>query len=184
MPLRSAFKAIVVMASCSISVVACAWPFSDSIKDIRVVAAIHVDLKDQSQIEWVDSSPRPSRILTRIDFTTATDLLAFARKHEYNVNYAVGPCSKGGVTDAVDHYSGVYWGSTQITPYAKDIPGYATSVSKGGLMVYQAYVLIPSNYAGKQMCLALAGGNMAGGKLRSNVAVIPNTPTAPVSPTP
>jgi len=109
-------------------------------------------------------------MLTRIDFTTTTDLLALAKKHEYNVDYAVGPCSKDSVVNSVEHYGGVYWGSLHLTPYVKDAPGYAEAVAKGGKMSYQVYVLVPDKNANVAMCLTLAGGNMAGGKLRSNIA--------------
>ncbi|RUL78223.1 hypothetical protein [Dyella choica] len=166
-----------IIALCVVSLSACAWPFSGPVKDIRVVTLTHVDLKDQPQIEWMSNAPRPSRILTRIDFTTATDLLALARRKEFNVTYAVGACNKRGVVNSVDTYGGVFWDGATITPYVKDIPGYAAAVAKGGLMTYHVYVLIPATEAGKQLCFTLAGGNMLGGHLRSNAAVMPNVPT-------
>jgi hypothetical protein len=53
---------------------ACSFGLGPS--DIRVTSVTEVDFKDQSQFEPVVSSPRPSKLIQRIDFTTNTELLA------------------------------------------------------------------------------------------------------------
>ncbi|MDY7815183.1 hypothetical protein U0F71_05545 [Burkholderia pseudomallei] len=136
-----------------------------------------VDFKDQVQFEWAAPAPRPSKIISRINFTTSTDLLALAKKKDYNVTFVVGRCAKGGVKDNGAGLGGVYWGQARIYSDAKYPPGYAEAIAKGPPFTYQAYVT-RLQLASSQgpMCLTLAGGNMLGGKLRSNDAVIPGTP--------
>ncbi|MEY2116694.1 MULTISPECIES: hypothetical protein [Rhodanobacter] len=157
------------MAACT------TWPFSDGPKDVRVTSVTGVDFKDQPQLKWVSLKPRPSKIILRIEFTTDTDLLALAKKKDYNVSFALGPCSKEGVKDMGVGYGYVYWNTLRIYSDAKETSDYATAIAKGPPYSYQVFATPwqPGTVQGP-MCFTLAGGNMIGGKLRSNDAMIPN----------
>lgn len=160
-----------VVVACAISLAAC----STKIKDIRVVSVKDADFKDEVQLRWAYLTPRPSIAISRIDFSTRTDLLALARKHQYNVVFVVGPCSKDGVKQSVGPYGGVFWGKGHIYFGTRDseVPGYAGAVAKGPPFTYQVYVeKLPTSPPGP-LCFTLAGGAMFGGLLRSNDAVIP-----------
>ena len=162
-----------VLAIIVLSALALAWPFSNGPKDIRVTSVTDVD-KDEPQFYLVSPDPRPSFIVSRIEFTTNTDLLVLAKKHEYNVSFAVGYCSMDGVKDNGMSLGSVYWGRLRIYFGTKDDAGYAAAVAKGPPFTYQAYMKKTlSNDAPVALCFTLAGGNMLGGKLRSNVATIP-----------
>ncbi|WP_158752699.1 hypothetical protein [Dyella sp. S184] len=172
--IRSKLAATMALLAWSVSLTACAAMFSSGPKDIRVTSVTNVDYKDQAQFDWVSPAPRPSLIISRIDFTTDTDLLALAKKKDYNVTFAVGPCSKDGVKDNGTGLGGVYWGHVRIYSDTKDDPGYAAAAAKGPPFTYQAYIRKPqSNDAQGALCFTLAGGSMLGGKLRSNDAILP-----------
>lgn len=163
--------AVAVLMSGAMTLAAC----TRGPRDIRVLSVTDVDFESETQLEWNDIEPRPSIILSRIDFSTSTDLLALARRYAYNVDFAVGMCAKSGVKKSVGPYGGVYWGRGEIYFGTKDknIPGYADAIAKGSPFIYQVYVQkLPVNPVGP-MCFTLSGGNMMGGKLRSNDAVIP-----------
>ncbi|ULU25279.1 hypothetical protein [Dyella terrae] len=167
--------AVAAIISGAMSLAAC----TQGPRDIRVVSVTDVDFKNESQLEWNDYlKPRPSIAISRIDFSTSTDLLALARKHEYNIDFVVGPCSKDGVKKSVGPYGGVYWGKGQIYFGTRDaeVPGYAEAVAKGPTVTYQVYVEKLPSRPQEPLCFTLEGGNMLGGKLRSNVAVIPSHP--------
>jgi hypothetical protein len=167
---------IVTIIFCFASMVACAaWPFSKGPQDIQVTSVTEVDFKDQPQLEWGSLKPRPSKIIYRIEFTTNTDLLALAKKKDYNVSFTLGPCSGDGVKDNGLGYGYAYWNRLRIYSDAKETPDYSAAVAKGPPFAYQVFATKwqPSATQGL-MCFTLAGGNMLGGKLRSNVAVIPN----------
>lgn len=142
--------------------------------DIRVMSVTDVNFKDQTQFEWAVLPPLPSKIISRIDFTTSTDLLALAKKKDFNVDFIVGPCTKDGVKDNGGSLGGVYWGKTHIYFGTKSAPGYAEAIAKGPPYTYQAYAeRLQLDAAHSPMCFTLVGGAMPVGKLRSNVAVIP-----------
>jgi hypothetical protein len=148
-------------------------------RDIRVTSVTDVNLRDQTQFEWA-AGPPPyrSKMISRIDFTTSTDLLAFAKEHDFNVSFVVGPCEKGEVKDNGAGLGAVYWGKTHIYFGTKDAPGYAEAIAKGPPFTYQAYAeRLEVDAAHGPLCFALAGGAMFGGKLRSNVATIPPKPS-------
>jgi hypothetical protein len=169
-----------VIASYLLSLTACSLPFGGGPRDIRVTTVTDVDYKDQTQIDFVERPPHPSKIISRIDFTTSTDLLALAISKDYNVDFSLGQCSKDGVEDNVGHHVGqLYWNKLLIEPSSKVASDYAASIAKGPPFTYQVYVdrLTPNDTQGP-MCFALAGGNMLGFRLRSNVAQIPNSSTA------
>lgn len=176
-----AHRKLVAVASvmACISLVACTWPFgTGGPNDIQVVSVSEVNFKDQAQLAYASQKPRPSMIISRIDFSTKTDLLALAKKYEYNVGFAIGPCSKDGVVDNGKGYGYVYWGKAVIYSDTRDqdVPGYAEAVAKKQPLTYQVYAeKFPSNTRGP-LCLTLRGGNMVGRKLRSNDAVIPTQP--------
>jgi hypothetical protein len=68
---------------------------------------------------------------------------------------------------------GVDWGKVRIYSAAKEPPGYRDALAKGPPFSYQAYASqLRLDAAQGPICFTLAGGNMLGGKLRSNVAVI------------
>jgi predicted small secreted protein len=172
--MRSKLVALIAVVACSVSLTACAAMFSSGPRDIRVTSVTDVDYKDQSQFDWVTPPPRPSLTLSRIDFTTNTDLLALAKKNDYNVTFAVGACSKDGVKDNGTGLGSVYWGQLRIYSGTKDDPGYAAAVAKGPPFTYQAYIKkTPSSGTAGALCFTLAGGSMLGGKLRSNDATLP-----------
>lgn len=179
--MRRILIAAIPIASYSASVIGCSvWPFRCGPKDIQVTSVTDVDFKDQPQLEWVSLKPRPSEIISRIDFVTKTDLLTFAKAHDYHVSFAVGPCSKEGMKQTVGPYGGPFWGRVWIDPGTKPTPEYAAAVAKGPPFTYQVYVKELRRYlATSPMCLTLVGGSMLGGKLRSNVAVIPNDQQSP-----
>lgn len=176
---RRKFAVAAALVGWCVSLAACAWPFgTNGPKDLRVVSVSSADFKDQTQLEYVGQSPRPSIPISRIDFSTDTDLLALARKHQYNITFAIGPCGKDGVVDNGTGFGYVYWGAAVINAYTKDdkAPGYAEAVAKGPPFTYQVYAKrLPPNPTAP-LCLALRGGNMLGGKLRSNDAVVPVEP--------
>lgn len=166
-----------VAALCTMSLAAC----GTKLKDIRVVSVKEVDLKDQTQLRWLSPKPRPSILVSRIDFSTNKDLLHLARKYRYNVSFMVGLCGTDGVRETVRPYSGVYWDKLRISYRGEDkeLPGYAEAIDKGPPFTYQVYVeRLPPNPPGL-MCITLAGGAMFGGSLRSNDAVIPIGSSAP-----
>jgi len=166
--------ATATIATCLVSLTACSLPFGGGPRDIRVTSVSDVDYKDQTQIDFVDHPPHPSKIISRIDFTTNTDLLALSAAKDYNVTFAVGPCTKTGVQDSVGHYGGIYWGKLLIYDTTKAPPDYVAAIAKGPPFTYQAYVdRLTANVAQGPLCFTLTGGNMLGGKLRSNDAVIP-----------
>lgn len=167
--------ATIATATCLLSLSACSFPFGGGPRDVRVTSVSDVNYKDQSQIDFVERPPHPSKIISRVDFTTNTDLLALAISKEYNVVYDLGPCSKGSVTDSVGHHIGqLYWNKQLINFNAKPSSEYSAAITKGPPFTYQVYVdrLTPNDTPGP-LCFALAGGNMIGGRLRSNVAVVP-----------
>jgi len=174
MLMQPKFLAVFAVAACAIAIVGCIR----GPRDIRVVSVTEVDFKDETQLEWFDLKPRPSILISRIDFSTDKDLLDLARKHRYNVSFMVGLCSKDGVKDAIGPYGGVYWGKVPIDYGVRNkaVSGYAEAVAKGPPFTYQVYVkklpLDPSD----PMCFTLTGGAMFGGLLRSNYAVIPIGP--------
>lgn len=133
-----------------------------------------VDFEDQPQLDWVSLKPRPSKLITRIEFTTNTDLLALAKKKDYNVALRLDPCSGDGVKDSGLGYGYVYWNTLRIYSDAKETSDYSAAVAKGPPFRYQVFATkwSPSTVQGS-MCFTLAGGNMLGGTLRSNVAVMP-----------
>ena len=148
-------------------------------KDIRITSVSVVDFKDQPQIDYVDQGSRPSIALSRIDFSTNTDLLALARRHGYNVTFAIGPCSKDGVVDNGAGMGYVYWGKAHIYSDTResDLSGYAEAIAKGPPYTYQAYAKKLTSDPAKPLCFTLRGGAMWGaGKLRSNDAEIPAGP--------
>lgn len=159
-----------------VSMTACAGSlFSNGPQDIKVISVSDVDFKDQPQLEWVSSKPRPSKIIYRIEFTTNTDLLALAKKKDYNFSFALGPCSANGVKDIGLGYGYVYSNKLRIYSDAKESPDYSAQVAKGPPFTYQVFATKwPASAQQGSMCLTLAGGNMLGGKLESNAAVIPN----------
>lgn len=80
-----------------------------------------------------------------------------------------------GVADNVGHHVGqLYWNKQLVNFDAKASPAYAAAIAKGPPFTYQVYVdrLTPNDTQGP-LCFALSGGNMLGGRLRSNVAVVP-----------
>jgi len=166
-----------VISLCMVSMAACsAWPFSSGPKDIRVTSVTTVDFKDQTQLEWVSLKPRPSKPITRIAFTTSTDLLALSQRKDYNVTFTLGPCSPKGVTDSGIGYGSVFWNTLRIAPDAKATTDYQAAIAKGPPFTYQVYASeTPPGAAPGPMCFTLAGGSMIGGKLRSNVARLPST---------
>ena len=162
---------VAVVASCAMSLAAC----GTKLRDIRVVSVEEVDFKDEIQLDWFYLKPRPSILISRIDFSTNKDLLGLARKYGYNVSFMVGLCSKDGVKEAIGRYGGVYWGKAHINYWVKDkdLPGYAEAMAKGPPFTYQVYVeRLPPNPTGP-ICFTLTGGAMFDGLLRSNAAVIP-----------
>jgi hypothetical protein len=165
-----------IIASCLASNAGCAstWPFSSGPKDIRVASVSKVDFKDQPQLDWNSPKPRPSVILTRIEFTTNMDLLAFSKDKDYNIGYIFGPCTKDGVKDTGLSGGYVYSGDTIILPATKQTPEYAKVIAKGPPFTYQVYATkAPPSATAVPMCLTLSGGSMLGGKVKSNVAVAP-----------
>lgn len=166
--------ALSAAALCVTSLAAC----DARLKDIRVVSVTEVNFKDEAQLDWASAAPRPSIMISRIEFTTSTDLLALARKHEYNVDFAVGPCGRHEVKQSVGPYGGVYWGKGLIYFGTKntEVPGYTSAAAKGPPFTYQVYVEKLPSQSAQALCFTLEGGNMLGGKLRSNVAVIPSHP--------
>lgn len=181
---RRRLIAVITMVGCLASLSACTWPFgTNGPRDIRINSVTDVDFKNEGQLEWISLQPRPSIIIARIDFSTSTDLLALAREYDYNVVFAVGSCSKNkdGITEEAAPYGGVFWGKGRIYSETKDreVPGYADEATKGPPFTYQVYVeKLPSNPQ-RPLCFTLRGGNMLGGKLRSNVAVIPSHASKP-----
>jgi hypothetical protein len=152
------------------------WPFGSGPKDIRVTSVRDVDFKDQPQLDWNSPKPRPSIVLTRIEFTTNTDLLAFSNEKDYNIGYIFGPCTKGGVKDSGLGGGYVYAGNVIILPAAKQTPEYAREVVKGPPFTYQVYAMkAPSGVTAVPMCLTLSGGSMLGGRVKSNVVEVPKT---------
>lgn len=174
--MRRTLMAAIALTSCLASMAACAvWPFSSGPQDIRVTSVTDVDFKDQPQLDWVSLKPRPSKLITRVEFTTNTDLLALAKKKDYNVSFRLGPCSGDGVKDSGLGYGYVYWNTLRIYSGSKETSDYSAAVAKGPPFRYQVFATKWSSGAVHgSMCFTLAGGNMLGGKLRSNVAVIPN----------
>ncbi|MDR3444470.1 hypothetical protein [Dyella sp.] len=168
---RKTFISILCLVSIALSLSACA----NGPKDIRVTSVSDANFLTETQLDWISQKPRPSIVISKIEFTTNTDLLALARKHDFNVSFRVGACSKDGVKDEVARYGGVYWHKAQIYFSTKDadVPGYAEAIAKGPY-TYDVYVgKLPANPPAP-LCLTLAGGNMVGGRLRSNDAIIPN----------
>lgn len=160
----------------TVSMAMCAtWPFSSGPRDVRVTSVTRVDFKDQSQLDWEEmKKPRPSKTILRIEFTTDTDLLALAKKKDYNVTFALGPCGKSGVIDMGLGYGYVYANRLHIYSDAKATPDYTAAVAKGPPFVYQVYATPwQPNKVQSPVCFTLAGGNMLGGRLRSNDAVLP-----------
>lgn len=176
MTTRFILIATITIAFCLAPMAACAaWPFSNGPQDIQVTSVTDVDFKDQPQLDWVSLKPRPSKIIYRIEFTTSTDLLALAKKKDYNVSFALGPCNANGVKDIGLGYGYVYSNKLRIYSDAKETPDYSAEVAKGPPFTYQVFATKwPSQATQGTMCFTLAGGNMLGGRLRSNVAVIPN----------
>jgi hypothetical protein len=163
------------MLACVFALTACTFPFSGGPKDIRVTSVTDVDYKDQNQIDYVERPPHPSKIISRVDFTTRKDLLAFATRKDANVIFDLGLCTKEGVQDNVGHHIGqVYWNKQLIEPDTKATAEYLAAIAKGPPYTYQVYVdRLAPNHADGPLCFALAGGSMLGYRLRSNVAVIP-----------
>ena len=176
MTMRRILIAAITFASCLASMTACAvWPFSSDPQEIQVTSVTDVDFKDQPQLEWVSLKPRPSKIIYRIEYKTNTDLLALAKKKDYNVSCSLGPCSADGVKDIGLGYGYVYWNKLRIYSDAKETPDYSAAIAKGPPFTYQVFATKwqPSATQGS-MCFTLAGGDMFGGRLRSNVAVLPS----------
>lgn len=169
---RNQLLAIIGLASLMVSLSACA----EGPRDLRVTSVSDANFQSETELEWISQNPRPSITISKIEFSTNTDLLALARKHDYNVSFAVGPCSKDGVKQSVGPYGGVLWGNGRIYSGTKDseVPGYAEAMAKGPPYTYQVFVeKLPANPPAP-LCLTLMGGGMTGGKLRSNDAIIPN----------
>jgi hypothetical protein len=165
---------LILVSVCLMALTACSSSFGGGPRDIRVSSVTEVDLKDQSQFEWAAPAPRSSKLISRIDFTTSTDLLALAKKKDYNVTFVVGQCTKDGVKDNGTSLGGVYWGKGRIYSDAKAPPGYAEAVAKGPPFTYQAYASqLHTHAAQTPMCFTLTGGSMLGNKLRSNVVPLP-----------
>jgi len=159
------------MALCVMSLTACA----EGPTDIRVTSVSDANFQAETELEWISQKPRPSIVMSKIDFTTSTDLLALARAHDFNVDFAIGPCSKDGVKQSVGPYGGVFWGKGHIYSGTKDseVPGYKDAIAKGPPYTYTVFVeKLPMNPP-QPLCLTLAGGSMMGRKLKSNDAVIP-----------
>ena len=174
MPMQPQFFAVLAAAACAMTAAGCAR----GPKDIKVISVTEVDFKDEAQLKWSYLKPRPSILISRIDFSTSKDLLRLAKKYRYNVSFMVGLCTKDGVKETVRPYSGVYWGKLRIRYRLEDkeLLGYAEAIAKGPPFTYQVYVeRLPPNPPGP-MCFTLAGGAMFGGSLRSNDAVIPIAP--------
>lgn len=106
--------------------------------------------------------------------------MAFAKNKDVNVAFVVGACTMDGVKDNGAGLGAVYWQKTHIYfgTQDKDAVGYANAMAKGPPYTYQANVdrMEPSTNNGSQ-CFTLAGGNMLGYRVRSNVAVIPIRPS-------
>jgi hypothetical protein len=168
--------AVIISTACVVSMAGCAsaWPFIGGPHDIRVTSVTHVNLKNEPALQWISPQSPPSILLTRVEFTTNTNLLALANKRDYNVSYVFGPCTKGGVQDTGLGGGYVYSGKLLIIPSTTKPPGYAEEVAKHPPFSYQVFARkIPPNMADVPMCLTLSGGNMMGGRIRSNVAVVP-----------
>jgi hypothetical protein len=175
---RRGFAAAVTGAASCLLLAAC----TNGPKDIRITSVSAVDFKDQPQLDYVGQRPRPSIPLSRIDFSTSTDLLALAKEHGYNVSFVIGPCSKDGVVDSGVGLGNVYWGKARIYSDTREseLPGYAEAIAKGPPFTYQAYAKRLTLDPTKPLCFTLAGGAMwGGGKLRSNDAVISGGPYPP-----
>lgn len=169
---RNQLLAIIGLASLTVSLSACA----EGPKDLRITSVSDANFQSETELEWISQKPRPSITISKIEFSTNTDLLALARKHDYNVAFAVGPCSKDGVKQSVGPYGGVFWGNGHIYSGTKDseVPGYAEAIAKGPPYTYHVFVeKLPTNPP-TPLCLTLTGGSMTGGKLHSNDAIIPN----------
>lgn len=179
MSIHQRFVLVTAVVGCCSILLGCAWPFgANGPKDVRVTSVSEVDFKDQPEIEYVSQKPRPSIILSRIDFSTHMDLLALAKKYEYNVGFAIGPCSKDGVVDNGKGLGYVYWDKGIIYAYTrdKDVPGYAEMAAKRQPFTYHVYAGKLPQDPSVSLCLTLRGGNMVGGRLRSNDAEIPVRP--------
>jgi hypothetical protein len=165
-------RTAIAFAVSALALTACAtWPFSSGPKDIRVMSVTKVN---QAQLNLGDSAPLPSKIILRIEFTTDTDLLALAKKNEYNIDFDLGPCSKNGVEDMGVGYGYVYWNNLHVYSGAKATREYESTMAKGPPFAYQIYASQWQQTVGQApMCFMLGGGNMVGGRLKSNVVRLP-----------
>lgn len=150
----------------------CAVIAREGPQDLHVSTVRTVDLKTELQIEWMSAALRPSRELTRLDFTTKIDLLKLATSHEYNLFFDVSTCGKPSQSRFDGTYGGIYWRSIEITPYVEPTAEYTATAQSGSPMTYHVFFKMPTTSG--PLCFTLHGGNMAGGTFVSNEARIPS----------
>ena len=172
---RLGLYVFIVAALLSASSANAAWPFSGPVKDVTVISIRKTDLLVEKQIPWMGKGDRPATPLLRLDFSTSADLFALSKAHEYNVYYSLKTCGKKVPDDDIKKYGDVYWNGQKVSPYTIASPEYAAVVAKHGSVTYQVFFQITPGRPLNTLCLALAGGNMLGGTLRSNEATLPNS---------
>ncbi|HEV2681402.1 MAG TPA: hypothetical protein VGV14_12940 [Rhodanobacter sp.] len=155
-------------------VASCAVIAREGPQDLQISAVKTVDLKSELQIEWMSAEPRPSRELSRLDFTTKVDLLKLAKSHEYNLFFDVSTCGKPSQPRFDGTYGGIYWQSSEIAPYAKPASDYVAAAESGGELTYHVFFKMPTSTTAGPLCFTLHGGNMGGGTFVSNEARLPS----------
>lgn len=169
--MRQTIRLAAAAALFLVALTACiTWPFSSGPEDIRVISVTQVDLANQDQLRLGDPRPLPSKAMFRIEFQTHTDLLDLAKRKDYNVSFKLGLCTKDGVKDIGVGAGYVFWNKQEINWSTAATNDYVAAVAKGPPYSYQVYASPWKQIAeSKAICFTLAGGNMAGGRLRSNV---------------
>jgi hypothetical protein len=150
-------------------------------QDLRLVSVKAVDYRDASEILSIGKGPRPALLLLKIEFSSKRDLMKLSQEREFSIYNNPAICPNSDQPIKVKTFPSVYWSNMEVKQTSlPPLPcaGGSDEVPK----VYHIYVVVSqferdSYYDLKQhpesICFYVAGGDMLGRTLSSNIVRIP-----------
>lgn len=141
--------------------------------------------------------PRTRKQNVAINFSSGTDLAAYAHDHVFSINASVSLCAKDGKSSSMIYkYESVYWNGNEISPYMDASKNSEANSTRDMPRVYSVYIPVNQDehmspvYGDppipaydlrrnpEDLCLYLHGGDAFGRYFTSNSLVVPKTTLA------